>query len=122
MLQAEGVEPLLAGAGWTLPGELGFYCAGRPQVYSLGLAAGDRHSQYDLWRPNPVQDSQAFAGRTFIVVGDVPPSVLAAFAQVEAPRLLVYHERGQPVAWWKITVCRGFQGFGQLPTARAGRF
>jgi hypothetical protein len=121
-LRAEGVEPLLAGAGWTIPGELGFYCAGRPQVYSLGLAAGDRHSQYDLWRPNPVQDSQEFAGRTFIVVGDVPANVLTAFAQVEASRLIVYHERGQPVAWWKVTVCRGFRGFEHVQAARGQRY
>jgi hypothetical protein len=112
-LRAEGVEPVLAGAAWTLPGELGFYCAGRPQVYSLGLAAGDRHSQYDLWRPNPVQDWQQFAGRTFVFVGDVSPTVRAAFEQVETPRLVLYQERGQPIAAWNVTICRGFRGFGQ---------
>src|SRR5207247_9840466 len=67
-LEAEGVEPIIAGAGWTLPGELGFYCAGHPTVYSVGLALGDRRSPYDFWRPNLVWDSNRFLGRTVILV------------------------------------------------------
>src|SRR5947209_19357313 len=33
-LRAKGIEPILVGSGWTLPGELGFYCEGHPTVYS----------------------------------------------------------------------------------------
>jgi hypothetical protein len=117
-LHARGIEPLLAGSAWTLPGELAFYCAGHPAVYSFGLALGDRHSQYDLWRPNPVWDAEAFRGRTFIVVGEAGPALKRAFDEVEAPRLVVYQEQGQPIARWAVTVCRGFRGFPSQPGGR----
>ena len=122
-LRAEGVEPLLAGSGWTLPGELGFYCDGQPMVYSLGLACGDRHSQYDLWRPNPIADADSFRGRTFLLIGEVSPLVRQAFAQVEAPRTVTYRVRGQPLASWRLTICRGFRGFpSSLAEAKEQRF
>ncbi|HEV3262813.1 MAG TPA: glycosyltransferase family 39 protein [Gemmataceae bacterium] len=116
-----GIEPVLAASGWTLPGELGFYCAGQPTVFSLGLALGDRHSQYDLWRPNPVADADRFRGRTVIFVGDVSPALRQAFARLEPTRLVTYREQGQPIAQWMITVCHGFQGFPRAP-AEGPRF
>jgi hypothetical protein len=102
---------VLATANWTLPGELAFYCEGQPTVYSLGLALGDRHSQYDLWRPNPVYDSEPFAGRTFVFVGEVTPDLREAFDWVETPGIVTYVECGQPIARWTVTVCRRFRGF-----------
>jgi hypothetical protein len=110
-LEAEGTQPLLGAFSWTIPGELGFYCRGNPFVYSLGLAVGDRHSQYDLWRPNPIEDGSQFLGRTFILVGDLHPTVAEAFEKVEKQQTIVYRERGQPIALWTVTVCRGFRGF-----------
>jgi hypothetical protein len=118
-LRAEGHEPLLAGSSWNVPGELGFYCVGRPRAFSLGLAAGDRHSQYDLWRPNPVHDPEHFRGRTFIHVGEPSPALRAAFDHVEPPRAVRHEEGGQPVAVWKLTVCRGYRG---LAPPRADRY
>ncbi len=114
-LRARGTEPLLAGSSWTLPGELAFYCRGNPTVYSFGLALGDRHSQYDLWQPNPVNDGDSFKGKTFIFVGEIQPSLREAFQQVDTPLLVTYCERGQPIAHWTVTVCRGFRGFRNLP-------
>jgi hypothetical protein len=109
-LRREGIEPIIAGCGWTLPGELGFYCEGHPTVYSLGLVLGDRRSQYDLWRPNPLADRQQFEGRTFIVVGDCP-ALRQAFESVDGG-LKVRHCEGQiAVAEWTLAVCRGFKGF-----------
>jgi hypothetical protein len=105
----EGREPVLAGANWTLPGELGVYCAGHPQAYSVGAAAGERHNQYDLW-PNPVRDGEAFRGRTFILVGDLTESVKEGFESVGPTWFVTYRERGQPVSGWFLTVCRGFRG------------
>lgn len=118
--QAAGREVVLAASSWTLPGELGFYCSGHPVVYSLGLVQGDRHSQYDLWRPNPVADSARFLGQTFIFVGDLGPVVAQAFERIETPRTIIHYERGQPLARWQITVCHGFRGFdsGLLPTTQ----
>ena len=60
-LQARGIEPVLAAERWTQAGELGFYCAGQPKIHCLGLFLGDRATQYDLWRPNPVVDAPGFS-------------------------------------------------------------
>ncbi len=109
-LVSAGVEPFLAAANWTLPGEVGFYCQGQPKVYSLGLALGDRHSQYDLWRPNPLADAQLFAGRTCIFIGPVPSTLREAFDLVETGEVVTHYEQGRPLARWQVTICRGFRG------------
>ena len=116
-----GTEPVLAGASWTLPGLLGVYCDGHPTAYSFGPALGDRRSQYDFWRPNPVWDPGTFRGRTFVLVGDVSPAVFKAFAAVDVPRVVRYCEGGQPVAVWTVTVCRGFRGFGPIDELLTGQ-
>jgi hypothetical protein len=110
-LRAEGIEPVVAGMGWALPGEIGFYCSGHPTVYSVGGAMGDRYSQYDLWHPNPVDDGGAFLGRTFVIVGGSPKDFAAWFDRIDPPRTVTHHEQGQAVASWTVLVCRGFRGF-----------
>lgn len=110
-LLAQGVDPVLAASGWNLPGELAFYCQDHPAVYSLGLALGDRHSQYDVWRPNPVWDADRFHGQTFIYVTDVVPVPELAFAHVDPPHVIRFAEAGFPIAQWTITVCHGYRGF-----------
>jgi hypothetical protein len=108
--QETGAEPVLAGTAWTVPGALGVYCAGHPQAYSVGLAVGDRHSQYDLW-PGPLTDPAAFRGRTFLVIGD-PKGLAEGFKEGVGPSIMVMHrERGYPVSMWQVTVCRDYQGF-----------
>ncbi len=109
-LRRQGIEPVLAGTTWTLPGELGFYCAGNPTVYSIGSALGDRHSQYDLWRPNPVEDAEQFAGRTFIVVGGTEKALRGAFERLDMTREIRYCEQGQLVNHWYVTVGHGYRG------------
>ena len=114
-------DPVLAATSWTLPGELGVYCAGHPQVYSIGLALGDRHSQYDLWA-NPLSDAAAFRGRTFLVVGSFQEEAMKkAFDRVEEPLTVIYREKGEIVSWWTITVCRGFKGFEPPAGGRDGK-
>jgi hypothetical protein len=120
-LRNEGIEPLLAGSGWALPGELAFYCAGHPTVYSLGLALGDRRSQYDFWRPNPIWDPEEFHGRTFILVGGPTPELKAAFERVDPERVVIHHEAGEPISAWSVTVCRGFRGFQPVAELLQGR-
>ena len=78
----------------------------------------DRHSQYDLWRPNPVADAQAFQGRTFVYVGDAIPDVQRVFDRADPPVEVVASDGGIPVADWKVWVLRGFRGF---PAGRDGR-
>jgi hypothetical protein len=110
-----GEEPLVAGSGWNIPGALGAYCKGHPETYSLGSALGDRHSQYDIWRPNPVADAQVFRGRTFVVVGGWPPADADVFERMEPPIVVTHREEGVPVAVWWIWVGVGFKDFSKLP-------
>ncbi len=110
-LRAKGVEPVLAASGWALPGEIAFYLPDHPTVYSFGLAMGGRHSQYDLWRPNPAWDPEEFRGRTMIYVGEMTPAIVAAFQHVEPSRLVAHDVGGLRVAAWTVTVCHGFRGF-----------
>jgi 4-amino-4-deoxy-L-arabinose transferase-like glycosyltransferase len=114
----EGVEPVLAAGGWSLAGELGFYCADHPTVYSVGLLNGDRHSQYDLW-PGPVTDPGPYLGRTFLVVGGVGAKAAAGFTHCEPTREFYHREGGRPIGCWHLTVCRGFRGF---PPPERGAF
>lgn len=121
----EGVDPVLAGLRWDVPGLLAIYTDGHPQAYSLGLILRyDRHSQYDLWHPNPADDAQAFRGRTFLIVGPGDPSraLAPAFESVGAPQEVVYRENGRPLAIWYVCVCRGYRGIdrAQWPGADAG--
>jgi hypothetical protein len=110
-LRAEGVEPILAGANWNLPGEMSFYCQGHPVVYSLGGGIGERHSQYDLWRPDPIAEPGPFKGQTFIVVGARPDLLRGAFERVGPSHEVVFRDAGQPLCSWTVTVCRGYRGF-----------
>ena len=110
VFEAEGVEPVLAGCGWAMPGELGFYCAGHPQAYSLGLALGDRHSQYDLWK-NPLDNPESFRGRTFLIVGAVTDARLGAgFDRTEEVGRVMFQTDGHPLAAWSLLLCHGYKG------------
>lgn len=112
--EVEGSDPVLAGGNWTLPGELGVYCGGHPQAYSLGPLMGDRYSQYDLW-PNPLNNGDAFRGRTFIVVNVNEKILRTAFATVQTKEV-IHREQGQRIASWRVSVCRDFKGlFPQAP-------
>jgi hypothetical protein len=104
-----GGDPVIVTMAWTGAGELGFYCDGHPQVYTFGSVVGDRASQYDLWRPNPVADAQAFAGRTFVYVGDKLPD--GVFDRIEHVRQVTHTEGGVPLANWTVWVGRGYRGF-----------
>lgn len=107
----DGEDPIIAASSWSIPGELAFYCRGNPPVYAVGLALTDRHSQYDIWRPNPIADAQAFRGRTFVYVGYRMPEMDQVFERVEPPVEVIASDGGVPVAAWEVWVCRGFRGF-----------
>ena len=122
-LRDEGTEPELAGSGWTLPGELAFYCQGQPTVYSFGPAMGDRHSQYDWWQPNPLADGDWFQGRTFIVVGEFNPILEEMFDRIEPSFTVTHYESGEPLSRWTVTVCRGFRNWSSAsPQKETDRF
>jgi hypothetical protein len=109
----ESREPILAATNWSMPGEIGFYCAGQPTVYCVGRIAGDRVSQYDLWA-NPLDDPEPFKGRTFLIIGTLSPYVRQGFDFVEPTRVLEYNEAGQPITAWEVNVCHGFKGFPRV--------
>jgi 4-amino-4-deoxy-L-arabinose transferase-like glycosyltransferase len=111
-VRAQGQEPIIAATFWNVPGILGVYCDGHPQVYTLGPALYDRRSQLDFWRPNPLWDPEEFRGRTFVLVGDFTPRLLAAFDSVKPPLQVRYEETGQPIAQWYIGIGEGYRGFG----------
>ncbi|AWM37320.1 hypothetical protein GobsT_47250 [Gemmata obscuriglobus] len=115
-----GQDPLVAGTVWNLPGALGVYCKGHPETYSFGLAMADRHSQYDVWRPNPIADAQEFRGRTFVFVGDGLPADTTVFERLELAKIVTYREEGVPVSVWWVWVGHGFRGFPE-PQALSGR-
>jgi len=108
----EGVDPVLTGTGWSLPGEIGFYCQGHPTVHSLGLALGDRRSQYDFWGPHPILNPEDFRGRTFLLVAPNDFRPQSAFESIAVAQVVTHMEGGQPVARWTILVCKGYKGFG----------
>ncbi|HEV8062301.1 MAG TPA: glycosyltransferase family 39 protein [Gemmataceae bacterium] len=113
-LRAEGQEPVLAAASWTLPGEIGFYCQGHPQVYCLGTVQGDRHSEYDFWHPNPIDEWPDFREQTFIFVGEMTEPLKTAFEVVEPARTVVHYVDGRPISSWSISVCRSYRGVWHL--------
>ncbi|MFO0802314.1 MAG: glycosyltransferase family 39 protein [Gemmataceae bacterium] len=110
-LREQHPDAILAGMTWTIPGELSFHCTGHPEAYSFGPALADRRSQYDLWRPSPVSDPEAFRGRTFIYVGDEIPEFGEVFERVAPPTRVTHVESGVPLAKWTVWVCYGFRGF-----------
>jgi hypothetical protein len=117
-LRNQGIEPVIAVASWTLPGEISFYLPDHPTVYSLGLALGDRHSQYDLWRPNPLSDADVFRDKTFIVVGGYESQLTSAFENVERTRIVDHREGKHLITQWAITICHGYRGFANLPDGK----
>lgn len=110
-LEERGEQVVLAGNSWNVPGQLGFYCAGQPVAYSFGAALGERHSQYDLWHPNPVDDGKQFLGRAFIFVGWPDDTLRAAFEHVETPRDVMHIVDGHIINRWAVTVAHGYRGF-----------
>ncbi len=119
--EAHSRQPVfLATMVWTTPGELGFYCKGHPSVYSFGLALADRYSQYDVWHPNPVADAQAFAGQSFVYVGEeLPAGVCEEFIRMER---VTHTENGVSLASWTIWVGRGYRGFDGVPRGQLQRY
>ena len=117
--EKEGLEPILATDRWNKAGELGFYCRGNPRVVCFGRAIGDRYSQYDLWRPNPIDDAQDYAGKTFVIVGEPKEEYPTAFDRYSECELITleYREAGELVAWWYVTIGKGYRGFGNVRPA-----
>lgn len=118
-LQARGIDPVLAAERWTHAAELRFYGEDHPDVFCVGMPLGDRRSQYDLWRPNPVADADAFRGRTFLIVGLDLHRLRPAFESFEPMQTVSYVENSCPIAEWSITVAHGFRGWGKMDAVKS---
>ncbi len=119
LLKSRGIEPIVATERWTQASELAFYCDGHPAVYCMGVPLGDRVSQFDLWRPNPVADAAVFEGRTFLLVGLDLHRLRPAFDSFDINRTVQYEEGGSQVAAWEIVVAHGFRGWGKLDAIKS---
>ncbi|MGL4423089.1 MAG: ArnT family glycosyltransferase, partial [Gemmataceae bacterium] len=85
-VRAEGnPDPHILTMVWSWAGEIAFYSSQNPQVSAIGAILTDRQSQYDIWRPNFISDAQFFRGATCIYVGEIGPSLIAAFETIEPP-------------------------------------
>jgi 4-amino-4-deoxy-L-arabinose transferase-like glycosyltransferase len=113
-LRQRSIEPVLAAERWTQAAELGFYCTGRPGFHCLAIPLGDRDSQYDLWRPNPVADAGEFQGRTFLLVGLDLERLRPAFGSFETVRTVSHDENGCLVMAWSIVVAHDFRGWSEF--------
>ncbi|MGH2548172.1 MAG: hypothetical protein ACRDHN_02220, partial [Thermomicrobiales bacterium] len=103
-------DAVIAAERWTIASETAFYCEGHPKIYCMGLFVGDRDSQYDVWRPNPVHDPSAFHGRTFILVGTDVGQLRHLFGSMEPIRPVQYREGDQLISEWTIAVAHDFRG------------
>lgn len=118
--QKEGKPAILATDRWNIAGQIGFYSPDKPHVLSVGRATGDRYSQYDLWKPNPIDTAQDYLGKTFIMIGEPKDEYPLAFEKLDPPIRLEYRENGELIAWWYISIGKGYQGF---PTkVKSGRY
>jgi hypothetical protein len=107
---------LLLGSNYSYTAALAFHLKDQPTVYSLGPVGGSRHSQYDLWRPNPLHDPGQFVGRDAIIVGDITPQIRAAFESMEKSQVVKATHLGLVIAEWNVTVARKLkpEGFGPM--------
>lgn len=120
VLQAEqqrGRAPFVVTDDYQVASEVAFYTPGHPQVYCLQSVLGDRQSQYDLWRPNPIFDEAQFKGRPCIYIGALKPlltgegtnqpAVLPGLTQVRT----VEHRVGSNlIQLWAIYTCDDYAG------------
>jgi len=124
---AAGRDPFIITDDYQTASQIAFYCPGQPTVYCLQAALGDRQSQYDLWRPNPLRDPQVFVGRPCIYVGAhkaelfgagrLSPALPAAtLVQTVEHRLSAGNDhRALVVQVWSIYTCPAYAGLSAQP-------
>lgn len=110
-LRARGIDPIVACGSWTIPGVLKFYCREEVEIYCIGVALGTRHSQYDLWQPNPISHPQQYQGRTILFVGDYVSVLDDAFTHQDPTETIFHRDNGQSVVRWDVTIYHGYKGF-----------
>ncbi len=113
--QADGRDPFIVADHYQLAGQIAFYCPGRPTVYNIQSALGDRMNQYDIWE-NPIRDAGRFLGRPCIYVGAYRRELTgdgggpAAMPGLRLRRTVEHMVRGQRVRVWSIFTCPSYAG------------
>lgn len=131
--RAAGRDPFIVTDDYQTASEIAFYAPGQPRVYCLQAALGDRQSQYDLWRPNPLRDPEAFVGRPCVYVGARKPRLFGeeASGHVALPgarlaRTVEHAVEGRGtravVQVWSIYVCEAFAGLARDRDTAAQRY
>ncbi len=115
--RAAGHKPFILTDDYQVASQIAVYCPGEPTTYCLQAALGDRQSQYDLWRPNPLRDPNAFRGQPCLYVGALKPELTGQVASghvaLRGARLaetVEHRVRGHAVAVWAVYVCDEFAG------------
>ncbi len=111
LFEKTGEKPVIIALNWTIASELSFYCRNNSEIYSCGRICGDRYSQFDLWKPNPIHDAQDFYGRTFIIVGHQLPDLQESFQTISKPRIVLAFAGENAVGGWTIWIGECFKGF-----------
>ncbi len=131
--RAGGRDPFIVTDDYQTASQIAFYTPGRPTVYCLQAALGDRQSQYDIWRPNPLRDSERFVGRPCVYVGSRKTQLFepdssghVALPDARLARTVEHAVAGwglrAVVQVWSIYVCDGFAGLAWDPARAAPRF
>ncbi len=115
--RAVGRDPFIMADDYQVASEIAFYCPGQPVVYCLQAALGDRQSQYDLWRPNPIRDPDVFRGRPCVYVGALRPELIgqvqsgqAALVEARLEETVEYRVGGVLVRIWPVYTVKEYQG------------
>lgn len=131
--RAAGRDPFIVTDDYQTASEIAFYAPGQPTVYCLQAALGDRQSQYDLWRPNPLRDPDVFVGRPCIYVGARKPQLFGgeasgheALPKARLARTVEHAAEGwgtrAVVQVWSIYVCETFAGLARDRDTAAERY
>lgn len=118
--RAAGRDPILLTDDYQVASEVAFYTPGHPQVYCIQVALGQRYSQYDLWRPNPVADPEQFVGRPVVYIGALTPKLtepgddgVTPLPGLRPVRTVEHRVRGELMQVWAISVCDAFGGLSR---------
>lgn len=131
--RAAGRDPFIVTDDYQTASEIAFYAPGQPTVYCLQAALGDRQSQYDLWRPNPLCDPDVFVGRPCIYVGARKPRLFGgeasgpeALPEARLARTVEHAVEGwgtsAVVQVWSIYVGETFAGLARDRDTAAQRY
>jgi 4-amino-4-deoxy-L-arabinose transferase-like glycosyltransferase len=126
---AAGRDPLIFCDQYQLASLVAFYTPENPPVYCVQVALGNRRSQYDLWRPNPIADPIEFKSRPVIYVGSLEPEIAgdrtgagAALVGLKGAEHVEIRVGGYLVRQWTVFRAEGFAGFSEAALQQGAKY